>query len=80
MADDDSDESDEIRDYDEHNDQISDAPINVVPEAKPSVFPSQKCLGELLFKLIHYSFELQKKLKKSEFKFKRVDFQVRFEL
>ena len=76
----DSDEADEIRDYDEHNDQISDRPINVVPKAKPSVFPSQKCLGELLFKLIHYSFEFQKKLKKSEFNFKRVDFQVRFEL
>ena len=67
----------QMRHYEEDQ-ELSSTSINVVPKTKPSIFPSQKCLSDILLKRIIYSFESQRRQenRKSNFQFKSVDFQV----
>ena len=59
----------QIRYYEEDK-ELSSTPINVVPKTKPSIFPSQKCLSDILFKRIIYSLERQ------GIQVKSLDFQI----
>ena len=54
--------------------ELSNTPLNVVPKAKPSIFPNQKCLSESCVKRIIYSLQKQR-MQISHFT--SVDFQVR---
>ena len=51
--------SDQCPDFEEQDENLSQERSNVVPEEKPSVFPNQQCIVDILFKHAVYSLEQQ---------------------